>query len=79
MWKSSGESIDHLFLHCILATELWRMILQMFGMEWVMWRSVKDMLGSWRGQNTDTYLALGSTVFDVVCLEGTKCTLFWRL
>jgi len=50
MCKSSGESIDHLFLHCMVATELWRTIMQMFGVEWVMPRSVKDMLGSWRGQ-----------------------------
>jgi hypothetical protein len=46
MCKIPGESIDHLFLHCMVATELWRMILQMFGVEWVMPRSVKDMLGS---------------------------------
>jgi hypothetical protein len=50
MCKISGESIDHLFLHCMVAIELWRTILQMFGVEWVMPRSVKDMLGSWRGQ-----------------------------
>jgi hypothetical protein len=33
MRKSSGESIDHLFLHCMVVTELWRMIMQMFGVE----------------------------------------------
>jgi hypothetical protein len=32
-------------------------------------QSVKDMLGSWRGQK-------GSIVFDVVCMKGTKCMLF---
>jgi hypothetical protein len=50
MCKTAGESIDHLFLHCMVATELWRTILQLFGVEWVMPGSVKDMLGSWRGQ-----------------------------
>jgi hypothetical protein len=50
MCKTSGESIDHLFLHCMVATELWRTILQLFGVEWVMPGSVKDMLGSWRSQ-----------------------------
>jgi hypothetical protein len=48
--KISGESIDNLFLHCMVVIELRRTILQMFGVEWVMPRSVKDMLGSWRGQ-----------------------------
>jgi hypothetical protein len=50
MCKASGESIDYLFMHCMVATELWSMILQLFGVVWVMLRSVKDMLGSWRGQ-----------------------------
>jgi len=31
MCKASGESIDHLFMHCMVATELWSMILQLFG------------------------------------------------
>jgi hypothetical protein len=50
MCQAFGESIDHLFMHCMVATELWSMILQLFGVVWVMPRSVKDMLGSWRGQ-----------------------------
>jgi len=50
MCKASGESIDHLFMHCMVARELWSMILQLFGVVWVMPRSVKDMLGSWKGQ-----------------------------
>jgi hypothetical protein len=36
MCKTSEESIDHLFLHCMVATELWSMILQLFGVVWVM-------------------------------------------
>jgi hypothetical protein len=50
MCKISGESIDNLFLHCMVVTELWRTIMQMLGVEWIMPWSVKDMLGSWRGQ-----------------------------
>jgi hypothetical protein len=29
--KASRESIDHLFMHYMVATELWSMILQLFG------------------------------------------------
>jgi hypothetical protein len=50
MCKASGEFIDNLFMHCMVATELWSMILQLFGVVEFMPRSVKDMLGSWRGQ-----------------------------
>jgi hypothetical protein len=56
MCKIGGESIDHLFLHCMVAIELWSMILQLFGVVWVMPRLVKEMLGSWRGQRGNRLL-----------------------
>jgi hypothetical protein len=31
IYKTCGESIDHFFLCCMVATELWSMILQLFG------------------------------------------------
>jgi hypothetical protein len=34
--KTAGESIDHLFLHCMIAIELWSRIFQLFGVVWVM-------------------------------------------
>jgi hypothetical protein len=46
MCKHGGESIDHLFLHCEVATEIWSGILQLFGIAWVMPRSVTECLGS---------------------------------
>jgi len=36
MCKTCGESIDHLLLQCMVATELWNTILQLFGVVWVM-------------------------------------------
>jgi hypothetical protein len=50
MCKQCGKSIDHLFLHCEVPTELWTMFLQLFGVIWVMPRKVSDCLGNWRGQ-----------------------------
>jgi len=47
----------------MIATKLWSTILQLFGVVWVM-------------PHIDTDLANGSIVFDVVCMEGTKCTQF---
>jgi hypothetical protein len=43
VYKNCGESIDHLFLHCRVATELWSMILQLFGVVWVMPQSGIEM------------------------------------
>ena len=34
--KTSGESVDHLLLHCSLAWELWSMVFGLFGVCWVM-------------------------------------------
>jgi len=45
--KKSGESIDHLLLHCEITRDLWSYILTLFGVEWVMSRSVLELLNSW--------------------------------
>jgi hypothetical protein len=33
MCKRSGESLDHLFLHCEVVRELWSVIFSLFGVE----------------------------------------------
>jgi len=47
MCKKSGESIEHLLLHCEVARDLWSYILTLFGVEWVMPRMVLELLTSW--------------------------------
>lgn len=42
----SWESIDHLLLHCEIAWNLWSCILILFGVEWVMSRTVLELLKS---------------------------------
>jgi hypothetical protein len=36
MRKKSGESIEHLLLHCKVARNLWSYIFTLFGVEWAM-------------------------------------------
>jgi hypothetical protein len=50
MCKKSGESIDHVLLHCEVASKVWNMVCQLFGIMWVMPGSLKECLGSWRAQ-----------------------------
>jgi hypothetical protein len=50
MCKVDGESVDHLFLYCALARELWTMVFSLFGMYWVMSKRIVDVLASWKGR-----------------------------
>jgi hypothetical protein len=43
MCKQSGEDVDHLFLHCSVAMELWSLVFGLFGVQWVMPRFVIDL------------------------------------
>ena len=47
MCKRDGESVDHLFLHCSIAQEIWDLAFSMFEVIWVMPRRVMDLLHCW--------------------------------
>ncbi|KAG2726915.1 hypothetical protein I3843_01G131500 [Carya illinoinensis] len=57
MCKKSGESIDHLLLHCEVAGELWAGILSRTGLNWVMPRSVEEVLACWNRPHNSAQLA----------------------
>ncbi|XP_010245102.1 PREDICTED: uncharacterized protein LOC104588737 [Nelumbo nucifera] len=42
------ESCDHLCIHCPLAARLWEHFINSAGLSWVMSRSVKALLCSWK-------------------------------
>ena len=48
MCKCNGESVDHLFLHCLVAMDLWSMVLDLFGVSWVMPKSFVGLLACWQ-------------------------------
>ena len=43
------ESIDHVLLHCEKARTLWALLFSMFGVQWVLPATVKEMLLGWNG------------------------------
>ena len=49
MCKKCEEFIDHLFIHCEVARNLWNLLLNFFGVVWVMPRRVSELLVSWGG------------------------------
>jgi hypothetical protein len=44
MCKRDGESVDHLLIHCDVASALWSVIFSHFGLAWVMPRRVPDLV-----------------------------------
>ena len=49
MCKAAGESINHLFLHCNIASDLWNFVFTLLGLQWVMPCHVVDLLACWSG------------------------------
>jgi hypothetical protein len=47
MCKRSGESVDHLLLHCDVASAIWSAFFSRFGLSWVMPRRVVDLFDCW--------------------------------
>ena len=50
MCKCNSESVDHLFLHCSVASELWDIFFGLFGVCWVMPMSVVGLFACWQGR-----------------------------
>lgn len=50
MRKYNGEFVDRLLLHCPIALDLWSMILGLFGVNWVIPKSIIELLVYGQGQ-----------------------------
>uniref|UniRef100_A0A2N9GH27 Reverse transcriptase domain-containing protein n=1 Tax=Fagus sylvatica TaxID=28930 RepID=A0A2N9GH27_FAGSY len=47
MCKKDWETVDHLLLHCEVASTLWGIVFQRFGIQWVLPAKVIDLLYGW--------------------------------
>lgn len=47
MCRDNGESVDHLFLHCPMARSLWTFVFRSFDINWVLPKSVVDLMSGW--------------------------------
>ena len=50
MCKRNEKSVYHLLLHSLVANELWNMVFDLFGVQWIMLQKVLDLLASWEGR-----------------------------
>jgi hypothetical protein len=48
MCRCNGETVAHLLLHCLVASEIWSFVFRLFGVDWVMSGCVLDQVTSWR-------------------------------
>ena len=67
--KESGESSDHLLLHCKVARELWDLVFVLFGVQWVTPRTILDLFSNWQGPS-------GSRMTTMVWRVVPHCV-FW--
>ena len=72
MCKRNGESVDHFLLHCPFVWDLWSMVLGLFGVSWVMPRTVLGLARQLRSSSKWLYLVHHSSLLNVVSLEGEK-------
>jgi hypothetical protein len=80
MCKRSGESINHLLLHCEVAHTLWSVLFSLFGVKWVMNGRVLDPMACWKGQRGNKMVMggveNGPFVPFVDYLVGEECSVF---
>ena len=50
MCKRNGESVDHLLIHSPIAFDLKSMVFTLFGIHWVMPKTVEELLACWQGK-----------------------------
>ncbi|RVW52060.1 hypothetical protein CK203_079593 [Vitis vinifera] len=46
---SDEENVNHLLIHCTVASVLWGMVLSLVGAQWVFPETVKEVIISWKG------------------------------
>lgn len=50
MCKSDGKTVNHLLLHCLVARELWLLVLSLFGVAWVVPDMLVGLFACWKGR-----------------------------
>ena len=48
--KKSEEIVNHLFIHCEFTSEIWHLVLVLFGVSWAMLGNILELLKCWKMQ-----------------------------
>jgi hypothetical protein len=82
MCKKNGESVDHLVIHCEVATRLWHYMFTLFGIEWVMPQKVLDLFACWNhegGRDLAKAIWRMAPLCLLMHMEGEECETFFRI
>ena len=71
LYGKDEERLDNLLLHCPKVYNLWALSFTMFGVYWVLLRSIKDTLAGWKGPPSRKSLRK-------VCMTAPLC-LLWTI
>ena len=66
MCKCYSEIVDHLFLHCPVAMELWDMVFGLFVVCWVMPKFVVELPACWQGRLVAIVMDIYGLLFLIV-------------
>nr|XP_009789470.1 PREDICTED: uncharacterized protein LOC104237089 [Nicotiana sylvestris] len=72
MCKLNSESINHLFLHCTVAIDLWHMFFSIFGISWTLPQNIKEAVESWSFWKVSKAIKSIWKMVPGVSLEGSK-------
>ena len=87
MCKCNSETINHLLFHCLVAVDLWAMVLGLFGESWVMPKSAVELLTCQQGQfgchcNGHIWIVVSHCLMCCIwkernsrCFEDSECSL----
>ncbi|KAG5615889.1 hypothetical protein H5410_015713 [Solanum commersonii] len=83
MFPESTESVNHLFLHCVIAADMWHMFQALFSLKWVMPENIKDAVESWSLWKADspirnTWTLIPSCIFWCLWTERNN-KMFWSV
>jgi hypothetical protein len=48
--KKSEEIVNHLLIHCEFTSEIWHLVLVLFGVSWAMFGNILELLKCWKMQ-----------------------------
>ena len=76
--RCSGETVDHLLLHCGLARQVWSFVFRSFGVTWELLGRVVELLFGWRNwfgkHSSDVWNLVPSCLMWIIWWERNRQT-----